>query len=234
MNVIAVIPARGGSKSIPLKNIKPLNGKPLIEYTIESAIKSKVFDRIVVSTDSEDIRNISLKYAEIDVIDRPDDLSLDESKTEFALIHACNRLKALYEIDIDIVVTLEPTSPFRTSDTIGKFVQMMRENNHDSLIGVTRTTDTMGRIVEGRYELLFPDQASRRQDREPLYVIGGGIYATKYKALTETNSVMGGKTYPYILEDKMESIDINYDYDFFVCESVLKNIRNKYCNSKIR
>ena len=93
MKVFGIIPARGGSKSVPLKNIKPLNGKPLIEYTIETALATNMLDRIAVSTDHENIIKLCQQYVGIDVIVSPPDLSTDEALTECALLHACDELK---------------------------------------------------------------------------------------------------------------------------------------------
>ena len=115
MYCVGIIPARGGSKGIPLKNIKLLNGKPLIEYAIESAIESNVLDKIIVSTDHEEIAEVSSRYSEVEVSMRPPELSTDEATTESAIIHVCDELKLNHNIHMDAVLTLEPTSPFRSA-----------------------------------------------------------------------------------------------------------------------
>jgi CMP-N,N'-diacetyllegionaminic acid synthase len=219
---IGIIPARGGSKSIPLKNIKLFNGKPLIEYTIESALKSGVLDKIVVSTDHDDIAKVCTKYTDIDVIFRPKKLSTDEALTESALLYVCDELEKRENFIPDIVLTLEPTSPMRTPQTIIKSIDILKKQNFDSVIGVVESLSVYGKIVNGYYEHLFPNQARRRQDREPLYKECSTIYATTLQTLRLKNSVIGDKIYPLIIK-KNEAIDINDKYDFLFAEALQKN-----------
>ena len=122
---IGIIPARGGSKSIPLKNIRLFNGKPLIEYTIESALNSGVLDKIVVSTDHDGIAEVCEKYKGVDIILRPKKLSTDEALTESALLSVCDELEENNNFIPDIVLTLEPTSPMRTAQTIKNSIEIL-------------------------------------------------------------------------------------------------------------
>ena len=222
MNVIAVIPARGGSKSILKKNIKPLSGKPLIEYTIEAALESKVIDCLIVSTDDDEISDVCGQYKDIEIIKRPKEISLDESRTESCLVHACEKIIELKKIKPDLILTLEPTSPLRKPDTIKKSVQIFNENTFDSLISVIETKDCLGKIKNGKFEHLEPKQPRRRQDRKGLYKECGVIYATRYKTLIERNSIFGLNTYPMIV-GQIESLDINYESDFKIIEAIIKN-----------
>ena len=121
MNTIGVITARGGSKGIPKKNIKPLLGKPLIYYTIAEAKKSKSLTRLFVSTDDEKIAKISREYG-VEVIMRPAKFATDESRTELALVHVIESLREKEGYEADAVVTLEPTSPLRTAKLIDRCV----------------------------------------------------------------------------------------------------------------
>jgi CMP-N,N'-diacetyllegionaminic acid synthase len=218
---IGIIPARGGSKSIPLKNIKKLNGKPLIEYTIETAIESKVLDRIIVSTDNDEIASVCEKYKEIDVFRRPDYLSVDSARTEPVLLHVCDELEKREGLIPDIVLTLEPTSPMRTAKTIRKCLELINKPNVDSVIGVAETREVYGKIKNGIYEPLIPDQPRRRQERDPIFRESSTIYGTTLKILRETNSVIGAKTSPLII-DKNEAIDINDIYDFLLAEVIIR------------
>jgi CMP-N-acetylneuraminic acid synthetase len=218
---IGIIPARGGSKSIPLKNIKLLNGKPLIEYTIESALKSGVLDKIIVSTDHDGIAKVCEKYKDVDIIFRPKKISTDEARTESALLHVCDELEKRESFIPDIVLTLEPTSPMRTAETIIKSIGVLKGNNFDSVIGVIETRGVYGKIVNGDYEYLFPNQARRRQEREPLYMECSTIYATTLQTLRRKNSVVGDKVYPLIIK-KNEAIDINDEHDFLLAETIQK------------
>ena len=218
--ILAVIPARGGSKSIPLKNIKLLNGKPLIEYTIETALASKALDRIAVSTDHEDIIRICQQYNEIDVIVRPPELATDEAPTEWTLLHACDELKKKDDFIPDVVLTLEPTSPLRSTQTIIRCIDIFKTTDADSVIGVTETRACYGKIVDGRFEYLSQNQPRRRQEREPLYKESSTIYATKLDTLRRKNSVLGEKLYPLIISHN-EAIDINELFDFKLIEVLI-------------
>jgi len=222
LKVLGVIPARGGSKKIPLKNIKPLNGKPLIEYTIETAIASKVLSRIVVSTDHEDIIRLCQKFDGIDVIVRPPEMATDEASTEWALLHACDELQEKDDFIPDIVLTLEPTSPLRSVQTIKQCLNIFTMTDADSVIGVVETRACYGKIVKGRFEYVFPNQPRRRQEREPLYKESSTIYATKLDTLRRKTSVLGDSLYPLIIS-RDEAIDINDDNDFKLVELMINS-----------
>ena len=219
--ILAVIPARGGSKSIPLKNIKLLNGKPLIEYTIETALASKALDRIAVSTDHEDIIRICQQYNEIDVIVRPPELATDEAPTEWTLLHACDELKKKDDFIPDVVLTLEPTSPLRSTQTIIRCIDIFKTTDADSVIGVTETRACYGKIVAGRFEYLSQNQPRRRQERKPLYRESSTIYGTRFKVLKNNRSVLGVKLYPLIIDEK-EAFDINNKDDFLLAEAAMR------------
>jgi len=220
---IGIIPARGGSKSIPLKNIRLFNGKPLIEYSIESALKSGVLDKIVVSTDHDGIAKVCEKYKDVEIIFRPKKLSTDEALTESALLSVCDELEEKNNFIPDIVLTLEPTSPMRTAQTIKNSIEILKKQKFDSVIGVLETYGVYGKIVNGCYEHLVPNQARRRQERQPLYMECSTIYATTLQTLRRKNSVIGDKVYPLKI-NKFEAMDINDEYDFLLAE-VFQNIK---------
>jgi CMP-N-acetylneuraminic acid synthetase len=129
---LAVIPARGGSKGLPGKNILPFLGKPLLLYTLGEARKSKYLDRIIVSTDDQEIKGIALA-AGAEVIDRPAELAQDHSTTESALIQVIDYLEISEDRDYDYVVTLQVTSPLRTAVTIDRAIEKILSGNYDSL-----------------------------------------------------------------------------------------------------
>ncbi|SVD14560.1 uncharacterized protein METZ01_LOCUS367414, partial [marine metagenome] len=135
-NIVGIIPARGGSVGVPLKNIKRLNGKPLIAYTIQAALASNCLDRVIVSTDHDDISRISLEYgAEVPFV-RPKDISEDVD-TELVLQHAIKYIEENENYKIDAVVLLQPTSPFRKVKTIQKCVKLYKETDDaDSVVSV--------------------------------------------------------------------------------------------------
>ena len=222
---LAVIPARGGSKGIPKKNIKSLGGKPLILYTIEQAVEASSIDKIVVSTDCDEIASVCNEYSSVEVIMRPPELASDTAKTEQALIHACDFLEEIHGISVDVVVTLEPTSPFRTSTSIDKCMSTFARGYGDSVVTVVPFTDVLGRIVEDRYVHLIPNQPRRRQEREVLYKESSTIYCTSMSSLREYNSVLGSSSIPVVIPAE-ESFDINEPLDFDLAEALVKIRRN--------
>ena len=219
-HVLAVIPARGGSKSIPLKNIRPLAGKPLLAYTIEAAKQSRYLDRCVVSTDHDEIAKVAAGYG-AEVIHRPPEYATDEAPTELALLHAVGSLgQSGYRPDY--VVTLEPTSPLRTAELIDRCIELaMKQAEADCVMTVTETRKCYGRIVEGRFEYLFPDQPRRRQDRTPLYEESSTVYVTRTSALQRDRSVVGRVRYAVVVDDSRQAIDINEPLDFMLAEAAL-------------
>lgn len=219
MKVLAVIPARGGSKGIPLKNIKMLGGKPLLGYTIEEAKKSKFIDRLVVSTDHSEISELA-RSQDVEVIIRPTHLATDEASTESALIHVLDTLDNGYRPDY--VVTLEPTSPLRTAALIDRCIERCISGDSDSVITLKETRECLGRLAEGgRFEYLSKNQPRRRQDREPLFFESGTVYVTKTEVLLKRNSVLGENIIGVVV-DGDEAIDINTPADFAIAEAVLE------------
>ena len=158
--IYAFIPARSGSERVKNKNIKLLNGKPLIEYTIVSAIKSNIFDFIIVSSDSEKILRIAKKN-EVICLKRPKNISTDKSKTEEALMHACDHLIDKYKKQPDIIVTLEPTAPLRSVATIQKCIKNFYNENCEAVIGVSSVNKCMGSVKKNRF--IFNQKENRRR-----------------------------------------------------------------------
>lgn len=219
MNCIAVIPARGGSKSIPKKNIKILNDFPLIYYTIKVAQESSLFERIIVSTDSHEIAEVAKKYG-VEVIKRPDELALDTSTTEEALIHVLDTLKR-ESAEPDSVCTLEPTSPMRTAETLKEAMRIFLDRKCDSLFSVTEERSSYWKYEGDAFTTLFPNQPRRRQDRRPIYKEAGVIYITKTESLRKAKKVITGDSCPFIVPDQ-EAVDINHPLDFFLAETIMK------------
>ena len=183
MKIVSIIPARGGSKGIPLKNIIELDGKPLISYTIEASKQSNV-DETWVSTDSNDISSVSMLYG-ANVIDRPYEISTDTSQSEETLLHAA------YQVDFDILVFIQPTSPLITSEDINKGLEMMDE--YDSVFSVTKehwiprwTMD----VKPFEWEI---NNRPMRQDKPETYIENGAFYITKRKNLLESKLRYSGK-----------------------------------------
>lgn len=218
--ILGVIPARGGSKGIPKKNIRPLAGRPLIYYTIEQAKRSRYLSRLVVSTDNEEIAQVSHQYG-AEVCIRPVELATDAATTEWALIHVVETLKQRDGFEADAVVTLEPTSPLRSSALIDRCIEVLVDSDADSVIAVASTSSLVGTIHGGRFEYTFKDQPRRRQDRTPLYKESSAVYVTRTDTLLTRKSVLGERLYAVIAEE-YETIDINTPLDFVIAEAVMR------------
>ena len=230
MRNLIVVPARGGSKGIPKKNIYPINGKPLLEYTLDVFVRAKLNGVIVVSTDSEEIAEVARKYEEVVVIKRPDELSVDNSRTEDALLHALDVIEESTGDVFDTIITAQPTSPLRTVETIQNFVNTFEDNykKYDAQLTFTETKADMWRKDEqGQFMRLFPEAPRRRQERESLYVENSMLYITKVQALRDTQSVMGSKVGAFVI-DEIEGLDINELNDIYLTEFYLKKFDKFY------
>jgi CMP-N-acetylneuraminic acid synthetase len=223
MSILAVIPARGGSKGIPRKNIYPLNGKPLLLYTIDvlQSCNTELF--IAVSTDSEEISNIA-KERGVYTINRPSEIASDTAKTESALLHALDYLNTREGLYFDYILTVQPTSPFRTSSTIDAFISEFikkKEQFNAQLTLHEDFTDFWIKNDKNEFERLNPKASRRRQERKPLYAENSCLYITDTKILRETNSVLGSKCAGFIINAE-EALDINEMKDIELAEVLLQ------------
>jgi len=225
--LIIVIPARGGSKRLPRKNIRNLCGKPLLAYTIESAIEADLGCPVIVSTEDSEIAEISKQYGAT-VIRRPSVLAKDNSTTEEALLDVIEQL-ANTKLYPQWIMTLPPTSPLRSSETIKEFYDLSctASANTDCIMSVSENLGDFWRSREsGDYERLFPEAPRRQQERTPLYEENSSIYLTRVSALQQTESILGNETKPIII-DPLEAIDINTETDLWMVESLILNMSNK-------
>ena len=232
--VIAVIPARGGSKGLPGKNIKKLNDKPLIWYTINAAKKSKFIDKIIVSTDDNEIAKIAKKYdAEIPFM-RPKELARDGSLAIDNYIYTIDRLNKEFNYGIVEFIILQPTSPLRTSLDIDNAIQIFKGKKADSVISVSKAIHPplwSKRIDEkGTLRNYFDIKIGNknRQEIEKAYMPNGAIFIFKFSLLKEKYSYYSDKTYPYIMPLE-RSLDIDSKLDFEFVEYLMKkNAKNKF------
>ena len=229
MKYLVVIPARGGSKGIPRKNIFPLAGKPLLEYAIECICDVQFDGDVVVSTDDELIADVASRYNKVTVIRRPKEISGDTASTEAALIHALGIMEENTGQTYDAVITLQPTSPLRTSETIQKFLKAYEKaaDRYDAMLTLSEDrSDFWIKKEDGSYGRLFPDAPRRRQERKPLYVENSAIYVTRKESLLESRSVLGNNVNGYVI-DPVEGIDINEISDIALAETVLQMRKGK-------
>jgi CMP-N-acetylneuraminic acid synthetase len=222
VKILAVIPARGGSKRIPDKNIYPLWGKPLLLYSLETLHEINVIDRVIVSTDSERIADIA-RSGGAEVMLRPDEIASDTASTESVLIQVLDTLAHSNEYP-EYILTVPPTSPLRTVRTIRKFVAEYLAvcDKYDSMITLTETRgDFWQKNDDGEYHRLFPDAPRRRQDRKPLFEENSALYITRTEALISTGSVLGSRTAGFVI-DPIEAVDINEPIDLEWAEFLLQ------------
>lgn len=224
--VLAIIPARGGSKGVPRKNIKDLCGKPLIAWTIDEAIKSKYIDRVIVSTEDEEIAYISREYgAEVPFL-RPIELAQDDTPGIEPILHCINWLKDNENYYPDYVCTLQCTSPLRKSNHIDEALEEIIDKNGDSIIGVCESEVNpywMKKIEDGKLVDFMEDSKryTRRQDLPVIYRLNGAIYICKTDVLMKNKNWYTDNTLPYVMSQE-DSVDIDTVLDFKIAEIIIK------------
>jgi CMP-N,N'-diacetyllegionaminic acid synthase len=223
--VVALIPARGGSKRLPGKNIRLLAGKPLIVHSIEQALASEYIDEVYITSDSDEILKIGERFG-AKIIKRQAELASDTSTSLSVMKHAVNYVETVSR-EIDVIVLLQPTTPLRKVETINKGIKKMIDADADSAIGVSKRHLAPNWIFkrEGDYiKFLLPNyfEAIRSQDQPETYEITGGFYAYKKKKLMGAEKyALGEKIVPVVM-DKDEIADIDDLKDFDLAEAKLK------------
>jgi len=234
-HIIGVIPARGGSKGLPRKNILPLMGKPLLAYTVETAQRARTLDRVILSTDSEEIAAVGRQYGvEVPFI-RPAHLATDTAHPTAVMKHAVSFLED-EAYAVDLVVILQPTSPLRQPEHIDQAVHLLQENSElDSVVTVQEVDHPAFSNLRAQGSVLSPFvndgvdySQKRRQDLERMYRPNGAVYVTRRWLLMEKGVIfsafVGGKT-GYLLMDPFSSLEIDTRIDLMVIEAVLQEQR---------
>ena len=226
-NVVAIIPARGGSKGLPGKNKKIFAGKPLIAWTISAARESSYVDSVVVTTDDKKIAEISSKYGAEVPFNRPKSLSSDKAKMIDVVIHCLDFLIEHVKY-YDIVVLLQPTSPLRRPCDIDRALKIFIERKAAAVVGVTECThlpELTGKLPEDLSLQSFLLKKSRNLNRQEIsksYAINGAIYVAESKYLIKHRDWYGARSFAYIM-DKEHSVDIDDNFDFIFAEFIMKN-----------
>ena len=229
MESLAIIPARGGSKGIPQKNIKLLGKHPLIYYSIRNAIDSKNVNRLIVSTDDIKIAKIAENLgAEIPFL-RPKSLSKNNSSTIDVIKHAVHKLQKTQNYFPDIVTILQPTTPFRTSQMLNDSINLLIKTKSDIVLGVSEIKNHPYRSFTLQNKFLKPLNKNflkfhQRQLFPKSYYPTGMIYTFWTKNLEKFGHMYGPKIFPLLLTDNSRWIDIDSLHDFFVAEMTLKYI----------
>jgi len=221
--MIALIPARGGSKGLPGKNIRPLNGKPLIAYAIEAALKATHIDRVIISTDDEEIARVAVEYgAELPFM-RPAELASDTAMAVDNYIYTIDRLEKEGGKPIEAFVVLQPTSPLRIAEDIDGAVELFLKKEADSVISYTKEAhpvvwhkylDTEGRFVD-----IFDANIKNRQENRVSYYPNGAVYVFRTSMIRE-RQYYTDRSYAYIMP-RTRSVDIDFIEDFEYAEFLL-------------
>lgn len=218
MSTIAIIPARGGSKRLPGKNIQNLGGIPLLVHSIRFAqANANVIDAVYVSTDDESIKKVALDFG-AQVIDRPATISGDLEPTITALQHALKILGA----EVENVVVLQPTNPLRPESLLKECFEVFQKTHSDSLFTVTRNHHKLGRIEAHKFVPFNYVIGQRSQDLEPLYFENGLLYISKAKLISE-GTIVSNDAIPFIVNHIFAHVDIDTQEDFDYASYLVNN-----------
>jgi len=226
---LAIIPARGGSKGLPKKNIKELCGKPLIAWSIDAGLKSKYLDEVMVTTDSQEIADIAKKYGASVPFLRPDELASDTATSFDAIKHTIDFYKTELQKEFDYIILLEPTSPLREDSDINNMIEKIIENANDfdsitSIGEVHEHPSIMKKIIN--HNTLSPycaelEMKTRRQDNDIAYFPYGVAYIVKTKLLLEEKTFYTKRNTFYEIK-RYQCYEIDDIYDFMAIENIMK------------
>lgn len=231
--MIAIVPARGGSKGVPGKNIKDLFGKPMIAYTIEEALKSKYITEVIISTDDERIADVAVRYGAKCPFMRPAELAQDDSLAIDTYTYTVDKLNPKFGYSIADFAVLQPTSPLRLAEDIDNTIEVFKKNNADSAISFTREAhpiswhkylDENSRIVP-----IFEDKLLNRQELRPTYYPNGAVFVFKYSTI-KSGKYYTDKSYAYVMPAS-RSVDIDTLDDFEYAEFLLRKRHEKQIGS---
>lgn len=230
MKMLGVIPARGGSKSIPRKNLKSVAGKPLIAYALEAALKSKLLDRVIVSTEDQEIARVAKSYgAEVPFI-RPEELTRDEVSIIPVVQHAMKRLEESEGWRADVIASIQPTSPLIEATDIDSAIDKLIKTGCDSVVSVCKIVHGHPywamRLEGDRLTPLNPEgyRYLQKQDLPSFYVLNGALYVRRREILENWSGrdFALGEDVRAIVMDEAKSMDIDTPLDLIVAENLIK------------
>jgi CMP-N,N'-diacetyllegionaminic acid synthase len=222
MNILAIIPARGGSKGIPGKNIKKINGKPLLQYTINASLNSKFISKTIVSTDDDKIAKIAKKL-KVDVIIRPKNLANDKAQIEPTMEHVLKKLKTKEGYVPDVIILLQNTSPLRTSKHIDNAFKKFKDKKLDSVLSASFSHQFIWRTKKELSKPLNydPNHRQNRQELSKDFKENGAIYITKYQNFMKSKCRVSGKIGIFEMPEH-RSFEVDSKIDFSIIEFLLK------------
>lgn len=225
---IAIIPARGGSKRLPNKNILPLVGKPLIRWTTQAALASGEFDMVLVSTDSQAIADIAMQDSDVIFPGlRPVELASDTATTNDVISHVVQWVEENYAM-VDMVAVLQPTSPLRTAQHIKEAVELYKNKKATAVVSVCEMEHPVqycNRLPKDNSlnGFITPSVNKRSQDLEPFYRLNGAIYLFDRQLVGNLSGIYCEDSYAYLM-DKKSSVDIDDEFDFLLAEAIEHHI----------
>ena len=216
--MIAIVPARCGSKGLPGKNTRDLHGKPMIAYTIEAALGSEYIKNVIVSTDSQEIEDVAKSYGAESYFLRPKSLATDSAKAIDTYIYTIDRLNNEFGFSIESFVVLQPTSPLRNSFDVDKAIDKFVEKNADSVISYTAAHHPVEwhkyLTQEEKFKNIFNEELLNRQDKRISYIPNGAIFIFKLNLL-KRGSYYSDRSYAYIMpRDRSTDIDTLEDFKY--------------------
>ena len=229
---LALIPARGGSKGIPRKNIRMVGNKPLMVWTIESAFESDLISRTIVSTEDREIADIAQQYGAEVPCYRPDNLAEDTSDTLDAVLYTLDFLEQNEGYNPDYVVLLQPTSPLRRSDDIDAAIRFTIDRHADSVVSIceakphpllSKTLTKNGTLMD---YIPGASDYSRRQDFPVAYSLNGALYINRISSLRKDRKFVLPNTYGFIMPEE-RSLDIDSLFDLFIADLILTHFINE-------
>lgn len=228
--IAGLILARGGSKAIPRKNVLNVGGKPLIAWTIEAAMNSGYLDRIIVSTDDDEIAEVAREWGAETPFIRPAELAQDDSPPVPAMVHAIDWIESHGDDTVDYAMLLQPTSPLRTAEDIDGAVELSVEKRAESVVSVCPThahpywTKCIGDDGVLENFVKRPSGYVQRQSLPPAYVLNGSIYLATRELVRERHMLITKTTYAYIMPEE-RSFDIDTPWDMHLADLILSNRR---------
>ncbi len=225
--MIALIPARGGSKGLPGKNTRMFLDIPLIAHTIKSSKASKNVSQVIVSTDDPEIYRVGLEYGALDTFLRPEELARDDSKAIDNYLYTLPRLQQEFGLDVENFIVLQPTSPLRTTEDINSAIELFHRKSADSVVSYTEEFHPViwHKYIndEGKFENIFPDSIENRQQNRKSYYPNGAIYVFRYELITQ-RKYYSDRSFAYLMP-RQRSVDIDTLSDFEYAEFLAKNTK---------
>ena len=221
--MIAIVPARGGSKGLPGKNIKDLLGKPMIAYTIEEALKSKYITEVIISTDCKEIEEVAIKHGAKSLFLRPPYLATDSSKAIDNYIYTIDRLNKEFAYAITDFIVLQPTSPLRKVEDIDGAIELFKNKNADSVVSYTEEHHPIEwhkYITEdGKFENIFEEKLLNRQEIKKSYFPNGAVFVFDYELIKQAK-YYSDNSYAYVMP-RNRSVDVDTIEDFKYIEFLM-------------